>query len=128
MHGIGFVFVDTEINIAAWVTRGLVDAGALNNGDWEDVDRTPNGLRDQLEVFHQSSAIPRSVLIVRGDMDAELRDSLQRTLAAMEFDAAAEEVLDTYYDVARYDRFVGQVARDLDDARAQYEIIQDLFD
>jgi len=125
---VGFVFVGTEINIAAWVTRGMVDAGALNDGDWQDVERTPNGLRVQLEVFHQSSAIPRSVLIVRGDMEAELRDSLQRTLAGMENDAAAEEVLDTYYDVARYDPFVGEVARDLDQARAQYEAIQDLFD
>jgi len=125
---VGYVFVGTEINIAAWVTRGMVDAGALNNGDWEDVERTPNGLKDQLEVFHQSSAIPRSVLIVRGDMEAELRDTLQRTLAGMADDAAAEEVLDIYYDVARYDRFVGQVARDLDEARAQYEVIQDLFD
>ncbi len=125
---VGYVFVGTEINIAAWVTRGMVDAGALNDGDWQDVERTPNGLKEQLAVFHQSSAIPRSVLIVRGDMEAELRDTLQRTLAGMGDDAAAEEVLDTYYDVARYDRFVGQVARDLDDARAQYEAIQDLFD
>lgn len=125
---VGFVFVGTEINITAWVNRGMVDAGALNDGDWEDVERTPNGLKDQLTVFHQSPAIPRSVLLVRGDMDANLRIALQRILAGMEHDAAAEEVLDTYYDVARYDPFVGQVSRDLDRVRAQYNVIQDLFE
>ncbi len=125
---VGFVFVGTEINITAWVNRGMVDAGALNDGDWEDVERTPNGLKDQLTVFHQSPAIPRSVLIVRGDMDADLRDALQRILAGMEHDEAAEKVLDTYYDVARYDPFVGEVSRDLDRVRAQYDVIQDLFE
>lgn len=125
---VGFVFVGTEINIAAWVNRGMVDAGALNDGDWEDVERTPNGLKDELTVFHRSPAIPRSVLLVRGDMDPELRDALQRTLAGMEHDAAAEAVLDTYYGVARYDPFVGEVSRDLDRIRAQYEVIQDLFE
>ena len=83
---VGFLFVGNEINIAAWVTRGMVDAGALNDGDWADVERTPEGLKDQLTVFHQSPAIPRSVLIVRGDMDAALRDSLQQALAGMEND------------------------------------------
>lgn len=125
---VGFVFVGTEINITAWVNRGMVDAGALNDGDWEDVERTPNGLKDQLTVFHQSPVIPRSVLLVRGDMDPDLRDGLQRVLAGMEHDVAAEEVLDTYYGVARYDPFVGQVSRDLDRVRAQYDVIQDLFE
>ena len=125
---VGFIFVGTEINIAAWVTRGMVDAGALNDGDWEDVERTPNGLKDQLTVFHQSPEIPRSVLLVRGDMEAQLRDALQRALVGMADDAAAEEVLDTYYGVARYDEFSGQVSRDLNRVRAQYDIIQDLFD
>lgn len=125
---VGFIFVGTEINIAAWVTRGMVDAGALNDGDWEDVERTPNGLKDQLTVFHQSPEIPRSVLLVRGDMGPQLRDALQRTLAGMEHEAAAVEVLDAYYDVARYDAFVGEISRDLNWVRAQYELIQDLFD
>ncbi len=125
---VGYVFVGTEINIAAWVTRGMVDAGALNDGDWEDVERTPDGLKDQLAVFHQSRDIPRSILIVRGDLESELRDSLQRALAGMEHDPAAEPVLELYYGVARYDAFVNEVQRDLDTARLQYDEIRDLFD
>lgn len=125
---VGYLFVGNEMNIASWVARGLVDAGALNDGDWADVERTPSGLKDQLSVFHESAEIPRSVLIVRGDLDTDLRDSLQRALAGMENDPEAEPVLDTYYDVARYDRFVGEVLRDLNRVRAQYDIIQDVID
>lgn len=125
---VGYVFVGTEINIAAWVTRGMVDAGALNDGDWEDVERTPDGLKDQLAVFQHSRDIPRSVLIVRGDLQSDLRNSLQRVLAGMEDDPAAEQVLETYYGVARYDAFVDEVLRDLETARSQYDDIQDLFD
>ena len=81
-----------------------------------------------MTVFHESDSIPRSVMIVRGDMDRDIRDALQRALAGMEHDPAAEEVLDTYYDVARYDPFVGEVSRDLESVRTQYDTIQDLFD
>lgn len=125
---VGFVFVGTEINIAAWVTRGMVDAGALNDGDWQDVERTPDGLRDQLSVFHQSSPIPRSVLIVRSDLEPELREALRSTLAQIEHDPAAEEVRTAYYGVARYDPFVGDASRDLSRVRALYDIVRDLFE
>lgn len=125
---VGYVFVGTEVNIAAWVARGIVDAGALNDTDWDDVDRTPGGIRESLAIFHESTEIPRSVLLVRGDLDRELRDALQRTLAGMESDPAAETVLETYYRVARYDRFVGDVLRDLNDVRDQYRLIQDQFE
>ncbi len=125
---VGYVFVGTEVNIAAWVARGIVDAGALNDTDWEDVDRTPGGLRDQLVIFHESTEIPRSVLLVRGDLDRDLRDALQETLAAMESNPEAESVLETYYRVARYDAFTGAVLRDLNEVRVQYELIQDQFD
>lgn len=125
---VGYVFVGTEVNIAAWVARGIVDAGALNDTDWQDVDRTPGGLRESLRIFHESSEIPRSVLLVRGDLNRDLRDALQRTLADMESDPAAEMVLENYYRVARYDRFVGDVLRDLNDVRAQYQLIQDQFE
>ena len=125
---VGYLFVGNEINIAAWVARGMVDAGALNNNDWADVARTPNGLKEQLTVFHQSPDVPRSVLIIRDNLDADLRQALQRTLADMENDPEAEAVLESYYGVARYDPFVGDVGRDLDQVRAQYDVIQDLFD
>ena len=125
---VGYVFIGNEVNIAAWVARGIVDAGALNSSDWEDVDRTPGMFKDQLMILHESPDIPRSVLLARGDLDPRIRDSLSHTLADMENDPAAESVLDTYYQVARYDRFVGDVLNDLNAVRAQYELIQDQFD
>ncbi len=124
----GYVFVGTEVNIAAWVARGIVDAGALNSTDWDDVERTPTGMRGDFAIFHESTAIPRSVLLVRGDLDADLSAALQEALTGMEADPAAEPVLESYYRVSRYDPFVGDVLRDLNSVRAQYELIQDQFD
>lgn len=125
---VGYLFVGSEINIAAWVHRGMVDAGALNDGDWEDVERTPDGLKDQLVVFEESQDIPRSVFIVRGDLEPELRNALEQTLAGMSTDPMAEPVLETYYGVAQYDPFRDGVLRDLETVRSQYNVIQDLFE
>lgn len=125
---VGYLFVGTEINIAAWVHRGMVDAGALNDGDWADVERTPDGLKDQLALFHESRDIPRSVFIVRGDLVPELRNALEQTLAGMAGDPMAEPVLQTYYGVAQYDPFSGGALRDLEIVRSQYDAIQDLFE
>jgi len=45
---VGYAFATEEINIAVRVERGLADAGAFSNQDWQDVLRTPTALRKNL--------------------------------------------------------------------------------
>ena len=122
---VGYLFTNGEINIAAWVARGITDAGALNDLDWADDMRTPPALRAELSIFMASPRIPRSVMLVRGDMRPDLRAALRDTLQGMDTDDEAVSVLETYYGVSRYDPFVGQTALDLESVERLYETVRD---
>ncbi|NNG05252.1 MAG: phosphate/phosphite/phosphonate ABC transporter substrate-binding protein [Inquilinus sp.] len=121
---VGYLFTNGEINIAAWVARGITDAGALNNLDWADESRTPPALQAELDIFMASPRIPRSVVLVRGNTRPELRAALRDTLIGMEADELAVEVLKIYYGVSRYDPFVGQTALDLAAVQRHYEAVR----
>lgn len=122
---VGYVFTRGEVNVATWVARGLADAGAISNLDWEDIARTPGILKSEIEVFYEGTPILRSVLLVRGDLDDSVKSAIRQVLAAMENDAEGKRVLKAYYKVKRYDEIVGSVADDLDQLRALYPLVKD---
>jgi len=122
---VGYVFTDGEVNVAAWVARGLADAGAISNLDWEDIGRTPNNFKADLSVFYEGSPIIRSVFLVRGDLDPMVKAALKQILSTMHEDAEGREVLKAYYRVKRYDEISGPVAQDLERLRTMYEFIKD---
>ena len=58
---VGYVFARSELNIAAWVHKRLVDAGVVSNLDWDDVRRMPPAFRRDFRVIHETQDFPRAL-------------------------------------------------------------------
>jgi phosphonate transport system substrate-binding protein len=100
---VGFLLARSELNIATWVHKGLADAGALSNLDWENPKRVPPGFREDFRVLAESESVPRALELVRKDLPAPLADALRDTLLALDRQPDASEALAGYFSTARFD-------------------------
>jgi phosphonate transport system substrate-binding protein len=110
---VGYAFAQEEINVATWVHKGRADAGALGNQDWDDPERVPPAMREDLRIFHRTEPVPRSLLLLRGDLPAPLKHRIKEILLAAPDDAEGRRVLDLYRKVTRYDVLEGQAASEV---------------
>lgn len=94
---VGFVFARSELNISAWVHKGLVDAGAFSDQDWRNLERMPASYREDLVVFHRTEFVPRALELVRGDLDERVRERLRAVLLGAAGDPDAEPAMRSYY-------------------------------
>ncbi|MDW8479257.1 MAG: PhnD/SsuA/transferrin family substrate-binding protein [Xanthomonadales bacterium] len=67
---VGLLLAGSEHNIAVWVHKGLADAGAFSDHDFEDLERMPAALREDLVVFARSEPFPRAIELVREDLSS----------------------------------------------------------
>ena len=93
----GYVFARSESNVATWVQKRLVDAGAFSNLDWDDLAEMPQSFRQELEVFHESGMVPRAIEVVAPDLDPVVRERLREVLLAAGDDPAAREPLQRFF-------------------------------
>ncbi|UCH73559.1 MAG: phosphate/phosphite/phosphonate ABC transporter substrate-binding protein [Rhodospirillales bacterium] len=115
---LGYGFAQGEINVIAWVNRGLADAGAISNLDWEDPDTAPARLKDELHILHETEPVIRSLFMARRSLDDELCARISALLEHMHESPEGRAVLKKYYKVARYDRIEGDARTGLEAARA----------
>ena len=115
---VGYIFSGSELNIASWTSRGLVDAGAFSDLDLDDKDRTPKRMRNDLRVIHLSAPVLRSVALLRAGLPAERRARILAELLALGTDETAQTVRDEYYRLRRYDVLDAEAHRSLEDVRA----------
>lgn len=94
---VGFVFARTELNVATWVHKGLVDAGALSELDWDNPRRVPPAFRQDLVVFHRTDAVPRALEMVAAGTEPAVERRLREVLLAARDDPAAAEALEAYW-------------------------------
>ncbi|MDX1484880.1 MAG: phosphate/phosphite/phosphonate ABC transporter substrate-binding protein [Alphaproteobacteria bacterium] len=100
---VGYVFAEEELNIAGWVVRGIVDAGAMSDQDLKDLTRVPGPIKKSLKVLYRSPALPRSLFSVRRGLEARIKARIKAVLLKMHQDPAAKPVLEKYYRVKKYD-------------------------
>lgn len=112
----GYVFAGQEINIAAWVYEGRVDAGAINDYDWGRPDHTPPVFRKDLRVFHHSERVVRCVELVRDGLDTELKARLREVLLNAHADPKARSALRAYQRTRRFEAIDAEAAREIDEA------------
>ncbi len=125
---VGFVFARTERNVATWVHKHLVDVGAVSDLDWNDPRKVPDFFRNDFVILRETPDMPRGVEMVRGDLDAKVRERLRAILIAAADDPQARVALGRFHrslrffpiedgdraDLARLRKGVDRVSRDIE--------------
>ncbi len=124
---IGYLFAGSEINIAIWVAKGRVSAGAYNNLDWANPDETLQAIRGDLRIFFETDPLPRAIELVRDDLDPAIKDGLREILLNAHLDPAAADALTAYSMTRRFDLFSGEAADSLETARRFYNEIRPML-
>lgn len=77
---VGYAFAGSELNQSYWVQRGVTDAGAFNDGDWQ---RTPAAVQDELRIIAETRPLLRWLLSVHTSVPAAERRALLAELVSM---------------------------------------------
>ena len=99
---VGYLFARTELNIATWVHKRLVDVGVLSNLDWENPQRVPLAFRSDLMIVHETPDYPRALEMVRGNLDPKVEARLREVLLQAAGDPDAREALLQFFKTTRF--------------------------
>ena len=121
---IGYVFSKEEINTSTWVYKGLVDAGAYSNLNWQSEKDTPKNSRRMMTVFHQTAEMPRAIEVVRGDLASAVKARIKTILLQSAKDPVAKSVLQGYGKTSKFDSIKKMPANSLKQARRMLDIMK----
>jgi ABC-type phosphate/phosphonate transport system substrate-binding protein len=114
---IGYVFAGKELSITTWVHRGLANAGAYHNQNWDKTDDNPDAMKKDLQIFYQGRPMPRMIELFRSTLDANVKARIKGILLRAHDDPAARDALRAYGPrTAKFDEFVGDSKKELDEA------------
>src|SRR3546814_20861294 len=99
---VGYLFARSELNIATWVDKRLVDAGVMSNLDWDNPRRMPPAYRASMKIIYKTGDYPRAVEMARGDLDERVRERLQQVLAGAANDPDARAPLLRFFKTTRF--------------------------
>ena len=128
-HGsVGYVFANTDTNLAAWVHKGLVDAGGFSDQDWASLQRVSESFRRDLVIVHTTAPVPRAMEVVAGNMKPEVAARLKEVLLGASEDPQASDALRQFFRTtgfyesdAAIDRALDELRRDARDVREALE-------
>lgn len=99
---VGYLFARSELNIATWVHKRLVDAGVMSNLDWNNPRRVPAAFRRDLVEIGRSDEYPRALEVVRGDLEPRVAARLREVLIDAAGDPDAGEALLRFFKTTRF--------------------------
>jgi phosphonate transport system substrate-binding protein len=99
---VGYLFARTELNIATWVHKRMVDVGVMSNLDWQNPQRVPAAFRADLQIVHETQPYPRAIEMVRGTMDPRVAARLREVLIEASRDPDAREALLRFFKTTRF--------------------------
>lgn len=114
---IGYAFGRSENNLITWVEKGIVDAAAFSNQDWDERVLGRGSSQPPLRIFHESTPYPRALELVRGDLPPAIEARLREILLAAHTDPAAAEALAAYSRTERFEEVDDETRRVLDELR-----------
>lgn len=114
----GYVFSNDDRNTLAWVWKGEVAAGAINNMDY---DKLAGQIGADLRIIYRTAAIPRHLVNARPGLDRQLAAKIQEILFAMEYSEEGRKVLAACGETRRFDPLPGSGLDALDKLTARVE-------
>ncbi len=96
-NSLGYVFANTDANLAAWVHKRLVDAGGFSDQDWESLQRVSEVFRRDLVVIHTTAPVPRAMELVSAGMEPAVADRLRQVLLGAGTDPQARDALRQFF-------------------------------
>lgn len=116
---VGYLFARSELNIATWVDKRLVDAGTLSNLDWANPARVPPSYRADLKIIHTTVDYPRALEMVRGGLAPRVRERLREVLQAASADPDAREAMLRFFKTTRFLPIDAETGKSLEFLRAR---------
>jgi phosphonate transport system substrate-binding protein len=120
---VGYVFSHQEINISTWVYRGLVEAGAFNNLDWNKDDHVRKVYRKEMKIIHESRPFPRAIELVSKDLDPRIKARLKAVLLNAHNDHKASAALKVYQRTKKFEEIDADCRASLEEASRILKIV-----
>ena len=114
---VGYVLARSELNIASWVHKRMVDAGAVSILDWNDPRRFPGAFKADFRIIHESYPYPRALELVREGMEPRIEARLREVLLQASDDPAAKDALERFFQTSRFLPLDAESQRALDSLR-----------
>lgn len=121
---VGFVFARQEITQSNWVHKGLVDAAAFSNLDWDKTDHNPPEIRADLKIIHRTASYPRALELVQHDLDPARKQRLKAILLDAPNTAKGRALLHAYQKTTKFDELDARMLQRLEQARALLKPVQ----
>lgn len=97
LGSVGYLMVGSKLNIAAFVHKRLIDAGAFSNLDWDDERHLPPAFKRDFRIVYRSAPVPRAVEMVRSGMDPAVERRLRAVLLQAASDPKAAPALKRFF-------------------------------
>ncbi|WP_222564692.1 phosphate/phosphite/phosphonate ABC transporter substrate-binding protein [Novilysobacter antarcticus] len=123
-HALGYLFARSELNIATWVHKGLVDVGVMSNLDWENPRRMPDAFKKDMTVIGRSGDIPRALELVRKDLDPRVRERLGQVLERAADDPQAAAALHEFFGTTRFLPLDDEARRELAQVQSLVRLVR----
>ena len=94
---VGYVFANTDANLAAWVHKKLVDAGGFSDQDWASLQRVSEAFRRDLVIIHTTEPVPRAMEVVSAGMPPAVAERLKQVLLGASSDPQARDALRQFF-------------------------------
>jgi phosphonate transport system substrate-binding protein len=126
---IGYFFSDEysksggETNMINWVHRNLVASAAFSNLDWEK--EIPEQVKQQLQVFHTSQVIPRSLVLARPNLPFELKQNILAVLLSAHENEEGQQALKVYKKTKKFDAITPEIVQSIYWAETQKLLVDE---
>ena len=92
----GYIFSGSEQTTAAWVLKGLVDAGAVSSLEWYKAQNFLASGAQELLAIYSSPPVPRTIEFVRSNLPADVKQRIKEVLYEMHTHTRAQKIMARY--------------------------------